>query len=414
MFVIIFINLFRGAIADKPDEQIFFIEKAGDKNVLEKINKKDKKLEEQKKKSKTKTILENLNIFKKLQPTSKVPAIKAKVGPNKKKKSLLEDDKKFAKRWADIEKGNKRAKQLTEERISRKLGAKKLEVYDLWNDNPIENNKKEDDDELNELEDIRLTMIGAKSPKIPSHRYKKPSALPQVELPHPGQSYNPSFDDYQDLIRKANEIEMKKIVEEKHLERVLDEYFPTADEFEKNLMDEMTQGLGLNEDKKDEDEKNDESNKETNELAKSNVTNKKKTKAQRNKELRLKSKKLILKNMKQEKARDNEIFKLKQIKKQIKNAEKLSKQRQERKSQRLKEKLFKPHVLSKYKYQDPDLELNLSHELAGTLRAVRSDGNLLEDRFKSLQRRNVIEVRKRIEEGKKVKTRSFERSKRKE
>jgi nucleolar protein 53 len=39
------------------------------------------------------------------------------------------------------------------------------------------------------------------------------------------------------------------------------------------------------------------------------------------------------------------------------------------------------------------LEIKLSNELTGNLRSIKPEGNLLEDRYKSLQKRNVIETR---------------------
>lgn len=47
----------------------------------------------------------------------------------------------------------------------------------------------------------------------------KTSILPAVEPPHPGMSYNPSFEDHQDLLRIVAEKESKLIKEEKHLDR---------------------------------------------------------------------------------------------------------------------------------------------------------------------------------------------------
>lgn len=47
----------------------------------------------------------------------------------------------------------------------------------------------------------------------------KPSILSAVEPPHPGMSYNPSYEDHQDLLKIVAEKELKLIKEEKHLTR---------------------------------------------------------------------------------------------------------------------------------------------------------------------------------------------------
>ena len=38
--------------------------------------------------------------------------------------------------------------------------------------------------------------------------------MPKVELPHPGTSYNPDYDDHQDLLMRAHLVELKKLKEE--------------------------------------------------------------------------------------------------------------------------------------------------------------------------------------------------------
>ena len=44
----------------------------------------------------------------------------------------------------------------------------------------------------------------------PRHRLDKVSKLPAVEVPDPGQSYNPTFADHQNLMLKAHLIEAEK------------------------------------------------------------------------------------------------------------------------------------------------------------------------------------------------------------
>lgn len=42
----------------------------------------------------------------------------------------------------------------------------------------------------------------------------KTSALPKLEAPHPGTSYNPDYDDHQALLLKAHLTELEKLREE--------------------------------------------------------------------------------------------------------------------------------------------------------------------------------------------------------
>ena len=56
----------------------------------------------------------------------------------------------------------------------------------------------------------------------------KPSGLAAVEVAHPGASYNPTFEDHQDLLQKALDTEKKQEKEELKLHRALDMQFPKA------------------------------------------------------------------------------------------------------------------------------------------------------------------------------------------
>jgi nucleolar protein 53 len=49
--------------------------------------------------------------------------------------------------------------------------------------------------------------------------------------------------------------------------------------------------------------------------------------------------------------------------------------------------------MSRHKFKEPDRDFNLASELKGNIRNLKTEGDLLKDRFKSLQKRNVIETR---------------------
>jgi len=55
--------------------------------------------------------------------------------------------------------------------------------------------------------------------KVPNHIIKKPSKLPAIEKPLPGVSYNPTYDDHQELLRKAVEVELEKERKELKLQK---------------------------------------------------------------------------------------------------------------------------------------------------------------------------------------------------
>jgi len=65
--------------------------------------------------------------------------------------------------------------------------------------------------------------------------------------------------------------------------------------------------------------------------------------------------------------------------------------------------------LSNYKYEPQEIEIKLSEELTGNLRNLKPEGSILEDRFKSLQRRNLIEVRVKQRTVRKLKRKKIEK-----
>jgi nucleolar protein 53 len=180
------------------------------------------------------------------------------------------------------------------------------------------------------------------------------------------------------------------------LKRIVENSYVTKAEApnDRTWVQEMSHGLGLSDDEEGNDRKEEEDidNSEGLQFTK-DIRREKKTKAKRRKELLEKQKMKNKKLEKNLKSKANEIFKIRNIKKEIKKKEKESIEKQKRRSQRIIEKMYKPNKLSQYSYEAPDIELNLTEELSGSLRTIKTDGNLLEDRFKSLQRRNLIETR---------------------
>ena len=59
--------------------------------------------------------------------------------------------------------------------------------------------------------------------------------------------------------------------------------------------------------------------------------------------------------------------------------------------------------------QTQEIEIKLSDELTGNLRNIRQEGSLLEDRFKSMQRRNMVEVRVKQKTVRILKRKTFEK-----
>ncbi|RWS17200.1 cellular protein-like protein [Dinothrombium tinctorium] len=376
--------------------QLFFIEKTGSaQNVDQKLvadNQKPRAKQKVKQPvKKTEQLVENLKAFRALKSCSAVkPFLITRPSAPKTPKRLKGNlSRKVAESKSCLEKEQKKRKE-------EKRGKENPVFYDMWNES--EEGIIKDDKELKELEEIQHLLMGKNKPKISDYHYQKPSLLPAVEVPHPGSSYNPSFEDHQDLLSKAHQIELEKAKEEAHLYRVLDAYYPSAENAptEESWLREMSQGL-IGDKEKDESENELEENEEHPLLLKTSIdAGKRKSKAQRRREAMQKQLEKAAKEKRKMNAISNQIFQLDKIKKEIKEAEEKSLQRQKRKRERIISKMYKPNILSRHKFEEPDIEVSLTEDVAGSLRSLRTEGDLLKDRFSSLQKRNIIEPRKII------------------
>ncbi|XP_064455594.1 ribosome biogenesis protein NOP53-like [Ornithodoros turicata] len=369
-----------GPLEDKPDNALFSVDKTPASPRL----KASKVLTKRERRSK------KLTCFQNLEPTSKVPPpiIPCRVrDPEERKPAAVR--KKQQKRSA------RRCQQAA---VDRQISANRKEkeavntfklpdFYDVWESNEKEQTGLDEDSEkfINEYTKKRR-------PNIPLRRYQKPSLLPPVEVPHPGASYNPAYDDHQALLSEALTVEEKKLREEKHIERVLTNMLPTREEAptEATKLAEMSQGLFEHTDDSDS-----ECDVEPPHMNPPVRAEDRKTKQKRRRELEQQRIRWEAKKRKEERIAMNEVFKVKNIETEYKQMEAKAKQTQLRNEERLAEKMYKPHKMSRFKFEEPDKELKLSEELAESLRKLKPEGSVLEDRYKSLQKRNIIETRKR-------------------
>lgn len=120
--------------------------------------------------------------------------------------------------------------------------------------------------------------------KKPKKFDAKPSALPAFEAPHPGTSYNPSYEDHQDLLLEAHVIELEKLKKEERRIRNLDSKIPkmTYSEIENLWLKEMTSDL-VNHELVEEDENDKKAEEEVESEGKSEkkLNKKQKTKVQK-------------------------------------------------------------------------------------------------------------------------------------
>jgi len=107
---------------------------------------------------------------------------------------------------------------------------------------------------------------------------------------------------------------------------------------------------------------------------------------------------------KDEKIEMSKIVSVRTYKKEMNATERAVQEKRERREAREVENLKGPTTLSKYEYKPQNVEIKLSDEITGNLRNLKPEGSLLEDRFKSLQRRRIVEAREfQVKSKRKVK-----------
>lgn len=215
-----------------------------------------------------------------------------------------------------------------------------------------------------------------------------------VKTPHPGTSYNPDYDSHQSLLAVANEEEEGKL---KGLIKLNNKVkMVSVAELKKQgdvWMQEMSEGLN---------KKEKESESESEEDVEGIVLPPKKKKEKKTKQQRRKQKMIKIQDgerieAKRDKLRKHEIFRLRSMRKEIRKAEEAHALKMEEKKKQMEVKdLTHTKRLGKCKFREDGVNYKISEELTGTLREMKPEGNLIKDGFRSMQRRNIIEVRRPV------------------
>ncbi|MCJ8744915.1 hypothetical protein PDJAM_G00124210 [Pangasius djambal] len=378
-----------GLIADKPDESLFFVDTGEKKSIP--------KPEAVKKARRSKPLRIDLI----LQPDSHVPAPKdilAYQRPNAKKlRRMAEKAEKLA-AMGVLPRREKllQLRKTAQTRVREKpLNSKDpgRSFYDLWSAGGPDS-----------ADPYYLEQTKKKLVKRPEKLNEKPSILPAVEVIAPGGSYNPDFLSHQTLLLEAHEAEVKKVKAEEKLERQM--AINRMDiATEESVFNEQVEGL-IEEDEGEEAKETEDSKDAavgpTAQPEKKTERQRKREKAERRKELQKKAERKILNSRQQ-------LFQLRSIGADLKRRELSTKTRQTKRKAKQEAQKALPRRLGKLKFQVPDLEVQLSDELAGSLRTLKPEGSVLKDRFKSLQKRNLIEPRERAKFKRKHKVKYVEK-----
>lgn len=273
------------------------------------------------------------------------------------------------------------------------------EYYDIWGEQPKVS-----------ADPWYLQQTGKKLVKRPEKLNEKPSVLPAVEVIAPGGSYNPDFFSHQALLQEAHMVEVQKKKQEDKLERQLAVKKEDKATEETNLREQVE---GLVEEEEEEEKNNEEESpglKDDDEVALAAIAvTQKKTERQIKKEKAEKLKEQQRLASRRQTERQQQLFQLRSIKASIRQQEETTERKRMQRKAKQEAQKAQPRRLGKLKFQAPDLDVQLSDELAGSLRQLKPEGSILKDRFKSLQKRNLIEPRERAKFKRRLKVKYVEK-----
>nr|XP_043887921.1 ribosome biogenesis protein NOP53 isoform X2 [Solea senegalensis] len=369
-----------GLLSEKSDDTLFFVD-------VGQPEKPESKESEEGKKRKGKTS-QPLRIDLILQHDSLIPPPKdvlAYQQPNAKKLRRIAQKAEQLARKGVVPRRQKRLLNMRPvDRVAKKAMTEAnnnpdREFYDIWGQ------KSKDS-----ADPWYLQQTGKKPVKRPEKMNDKPSVIPAVEVIAPGGSYNPDFFSHQALLQEAHEVEVKKQKEEDKVERQLAVNKEDTATKETILREEVQ---GLVEEDNEDDEK---ANEEEEDVAVGGIAlSQKKTERQRKKEKTEKMKEQQRASDKRQTDLQQQLFQLRSIKASLKQQDQKTQSRQTQRKAKQEAQKSQPRRLGRLKFQPQDLEIQLSDELAGSLRQLKPEGSVLKDRFKSMQKRNLIEPRER-------------------
>uniref|UniRef100_A0A2K5BWZ4 Ribosome biogenesis protein NOP53 n=1 Tax=Aotus nancymaae TaxID=37293 RepID=A0A2K5BWZ4_AOTNA len=391
-------------VREAPNEKLFFVDTGSkEKGLTKKRTKVQKKSLLLRKPLRVDVILEN---------TSKVPAPKnvlAHQVPNAKKLRRKEQLWEKLAKQGELPREVRRARARLLNPPAAKAKPRPQDTverpfYDLWApDNPL-------DRPLVGQDEFFLEQTKKKGVKWSLGLGTLPSQWPGT--PARDWSSLPASRPSQTLLSAAHEVELQRQKEAEKLERQL--ALPAAEQAatQESTFQELCEGLLEESDGEGEPGQGEEleaGDAEVCPMPARLATTEKKTEQQRRREKaarRLRAQQAVLRAAR---LRHQELFRLRGIKAQVAlRLAELARRRKQRQARREAE-ADKPRRLGRLKYQAPDIDVQLSSELTDSLRTLKPEGNILRDRFKSFQRRNMIEPRERAKFKRKYKVKLVEK-----
>ncbi|KAJ3045401.1 hypothetical protein HDV00_010271 [Rhizophlyctis rosea] len=389
-----------GKLHEKKDEDLFFTDKKGDEEVRQKLRSRPLRIDE---------ILRPQSAFDGIRSRPTAPSAKPAPSSTGKaraiSKTLVAQVEELSKRKREAGLGPGSAKATKKRRLDEKRAElrKAKGGFDLWD----VQDKTAVTHEEEYLEPVKVKPV--KKPKLPDQR---PAAIRAVEPTHPGISYNPTFDDHQSALQAAvDEEELKEKRKEETAKKMsypaeldeLDEetFFDDSDEEEEDATPDL--------DVTEADGAISEAETDGRSFTKPVAVESRKTKVQRNKEARLAEKRREEEKLAEEKKLLKQLNRLGEIKKQVsKEEQKRLRKLEERAKAEAEAAATLTRRVGPHEFKPAPMDIQLTEDLADSLRELKPEGNLFQDRFLSLQKRSLIETRVPVSKRLKYKRKEME------
>ncbi|KAL4754466.1 hypothetical protein BDW72DRAFT_200707 [Aspergillus terricola var. indicus] len=369
-----------GVLAEKPSEELFVIDKKGSSEIREAYRKQHKKP------LKSDEILARRSAINAVD-TRKRANSKVTDGVIEPKTKKHKSDWVSRKEW-------QRLKQVAKE--GNPLGkSSDSGFFDPWADEA--DPTPYDDPQFDYLEKPKQKVTPATLKQAPISLAANGKAVPSVRKPTAGTSYNPTFEDWDELLQKQGQKaveEEKKRLEEERKEQERQRLIAEAkDDDGETKSDDESAWEGF----ESEYEKPEWLNKKRPE---------RKTKTQRNKIKRRKEAERQAKWEAQQKKKEEQLARYKAIAERVKQQE-LERQENDSDADDSSEEgddtNLRRKPLGKLKAPEKPTEVVLPDELQDSLRRLKPEGNLLDDRFRTLIVQGKLEARKPVTQPRKAK-----------
>jgi len=217
-----------------------------------------------------------------------------------------------------------------------------------------------------------------------------PSVLPAVDLPSEGASYNPSLNSYMDYATKIARQEKEAKRQEDRLQKSLAVGETEGEAFQEDtdiLRDIIDGNYAEVKDETGEIDIGEEAPNPSSRLTKP------KTAKQKRAELKKRAEEQMRLKSKDDKRKKNEFGQMKRIRKEVAGSEeKRAEAIEARRLRRAVTNLTKRKRLGRGQFEEYLEPVLLPEELTGSMRRIKQQGNILQERVKSLQKRNILPV----------------------